>query len=308
MQISGTSTTKQHICAVMLLALLAGCSSDQPAAVESSQTPAAAIESPESASLMAILERQDESVKARYGARHPAQTLVFFAIKPGMTVVEALPEGGWYSRILVPYLGSDGMLIGADYALDMYPLFDFYSEEELTAKAGWATEWPNEVAGWSGNAVGDTVKAAAFNFGALPAELEGQADAILFVRALHNMSVFEADGGYLSAALVDAYRVLKPGGIAGVVQHMGPESASDEWSTGANGYLKKSAVVRAFEDAGFVLAAESSINENPLDQPTENDYVWRLAPTSEEFGDPQLDAANAAVGESTRMTLRFEKP
>jgi predicted methyltransferase len=309
MKIFGTQTKMSRGCAMVLLAILVGCSSDEPGQTESSSSSNTAFaETPAATSLLAILERQDEAVKARYDWRHPAQTLAFFGIKPGMTVVEALPEGGWYSRILYPYLGAEGALIGADYALDMYPKFNFYSDEELAAKATWATDWPLEVAAWGDAGGSNGAATAAFNFGALPESLEGQADAILFVRALHNMSAFEADGGYLSTAINDAYRVLKSGGVAGVVQHMGPESASDAWSTGVNGYLKKSAVVRAFESAGFVLTAESPINENPLDQPTEDDYVWRLAPTSEEFGDPQLDAANAAIGESSRMTLRFEKP
>ena len=30
-----------------------------------------------------------------------------------MTVVEALPGGGWYSKILLPCLGEGGKLVGA---------------------------------------------------------------------------------------------------------------------------------------------------------------------------------------------------
>lgn len=33
-------------------------------------------------------------VQARYQYRHPEETLEFFGIRPGMTVVEALPGGG----------------------------------------------------------------------------------------------------------------------------------------------------------------------------------------------------------------------
>ena len=64
--------------------------------------------------LSAALEAQSDRAKARYQYRHPAETLNFFGIKPGMTVVEVLPGGGWYSRILMPYLGAGGTLIGAD--------------------------------------------------------------------------------------------------------------------------------------------------------------------------------------------------
>lgn len=51
-----------------------------------------------------------------------------------MTVVEALPGSGWYTKILLPFLGRDGHLIGDDYALDMYPKFDFFNDEDLAKK------------------------------------------------------------------------------------------------------------------------------------------------------------------------------
>ena len=65
--------------------------------------------------LGAVLDAQPDEVKARYPYRNPRETLEFIGIEPGMTVVEGLPGGGWYSKILLPYLGSDGKLIGADY-------------------------------------------------------------------------------------------------------------------------------------------------------------------------------------------------
>ena len=63
--------------------------------------------------LAAALAAQDEKVQARYGARHPQETLEFFGVKPGMTVVEALPGGGWYSKILMHYLGTNQFAVGA---------------------------------------------------------------------------------------------------------------------------------------------------------------------------------------------------
>ena len=48
------------------------------------------------ATLADILAAQPDEVVARYAYRNPEQTLNFFGIEPGMTVVEALPGGGWY--------------------------------------------------------------------------------------------------------------------------------------------------------------------------------------------------------------------
>ena len=66
----------------------------------------------------------------------------------------------------------------------------------------------------------------------MPDAVRGSADAVVFIRALHNLARFEKDGGYLTKALSDAYQALKPGGIVGIVQHMAPETASDSWADG----------------------------------------------------------------------------
>jgi predicted methyltransferase len=54
---------------------------------------------------------------------------------------------------------------------------------------------------------------------------------------------------------------------------------------------------------------ESGINENPKDQPSDADVVWRLPPSYRTSGDdPQLRADMDDIGESHRMTLKFRKP
>lgn len=258
------------------------------------------------ASLAAVLAAQPEAVQARYEARHPGETLAFFGVEPGMKVLEALPGGGWYSKILAPYLGSDGALVAVDYDKALFPLFGFFSAEQLAAKETWVEDWLEEARAWFETPVAGI---DAFQFGTLPDRLEGELDAALFIRAVHNLARFEKDGGFLSTALKNTKAALKPGGIVGVVQHMAPEDAADAWADGSAGYLKKSFVIVQFEAAGFELVGESDININPLDQPTSEDIVWRLPPTlsgSEE--DAEMAAAMKAIGESTRMTLLFKKP
>ena len=98
--------------------------------------------------LASVLAAQPEATQARYGARHPQETLTFFGIEPGMTVVEALPGGGWYSRILLGYLGPDGQLVGADYAQPMFPLFGFFSDEAIEKKKTWVETWTADASGW----------------------------------------------------------------------------------------------------------------------------------------------------------------
>ncbi len=253
-----------------------------------------------------VLDSQPDDVKARYQFRHPNETLTFFGIEPGMTVVEALPGGGWYTKILLPLLGEEGTLVGANYDYEVWPKFGFFNDETLAKMKTWTNDWPNEVAGWG---IEGTAPVKAYELSSLPAELEGTADAVLFIRALHNLARFNVDGGYLDSALATTYKVLKPGGIVGIVQHEARENMPDQWAGGQNGYLKKSFVIAKMQEAGFELIGESAMNENPLDKPTESDVVWRLPPglyTSQD--NPELREKLRKLGESNRMTLKFKKP
>jgi predicted methyltransferase len=256
--------------------------------------------------LMAALEAQPEEMQVRYEYRHPKETLEFFGIEPGMTVVEALPGGGWYSKILLSYLGQDGTLIGADYAQNLFPLFGFYSEEAIEAKKTWAETWTAEAESWR---TPESASVGAFAMGSMPDNLKGTADAVVFIRALHNLKRFDGVGGFLTISLQNAFDALKPGGVFGVVQHWAPDGHSDEFGDGSHGYLKKAAVIERLEYAGFEFIGESDINANPNDQPTEEDIVWRLPPSMVTSRDnPELAEQLRAVGESNRMTLKFRKP
>jgi predicted methyltransferase len=256
--------------------------------------------------LLSILAAQPDAVKARYDARHPQETITFFGIGPGMTVVEALPGGGWYSKLLLPLLGTNGQLIGADYAADMYPKFGFFSNEVLESKKTWVDTWTTEANTWRDDS---SAAISAFQLGSMPASMDGSADAVVFIRALHNLARFENDGGYLTGAFSDAFKALKSGGIVGIVQHHAPEEASDEWASGQAGYLKKSFIIARMQDAGFEFVDTIDVNQNVKDQPTEKDIVWRLPPSFATSDDnPELKEEMMAIGESNRMTLKFRKP
>ena len=305
--------------ALVLSLVLSGCEPSTPPEQETTTPPPAVRDTepaqptaqtpePEEASdyLEAVLEGKPEEFSSRYEYRHPKETIEFFGIEPGMTVVEALPGAGWYTQILVPYLGEDGRLIGANYHQEMWPLMGYTDDEFTASMRTWRDDWPEEVEAWEGDG-GASVDA--FDFGSMPAEMEGQADVVLFIRALHNLARFEEQGNHLSTALGEAFRVLKPGGIVGVVQHEARPNMPDDWSMGENGYLKKQYVIDRLTEAGFEFVDESDINENPKDQPTETDKVWRLPPsygTSDD--DPELRAQMEEIGESNRMTLKFRKP
>ena len=275
----------------------------EPAAATQEENPAAVVEHD---ALAAVLDAQPEETQARYSYRNPKETIEFIGIEPGMTVVEGLPGRGWYTKLLLPYLGGEGHLIGASYAMDLWPNFGFATEEFLETQSTWSTDWPVDAEEWRGDN-GATI--AAFNFGAMPESMAGTADVVFLARVLHNAARFESIRPFLTELLGDCYTVLKPGGVLGVVQHHARDDMSDEFADGSKGYLKKAFVIAAAEAAGFEFVAESDINANPKDQPSEDDIVWRLPPslaTSAE--NAELRSELEAVGESNRMTLKFRKP
>jgi predicted methyltransferase len=291
---------------------LAACVETNPSAKTelSAQTSTANTTAPmtesQATGLEAILAAQPEAVQARYTTRNPAQTLAFFGIEPGMTVVEAYPSSGWYTKLLLPYLGKEGVLIGANYALDMQRLFSFRTEEQLKKLETWTTDWPEKASTWVEN---NDTPTSGFFFGAQPESVAGSADAVLFIRSLHNLARYQNQGDFLSIAIDNAYTALKPGGVVGIVQHQMREEAPDLRADGSRGYLKQSFVVAQMEAAGFVFEGASEVNANPNDQPQEGDIVWRLPPTLMGSRDnPEAAAAMQAIGESNRMTLKFRKP
>ncbi len=298
---------------VLSAALMAACSEPPPppeasaALVEEAPAEPAPPAAPSNSDVLAAtLAAQPEEVQARYAWRRPQETLEFFGIEPGMTVFETLPGSGWYSKVLLAYLGPDGHLIGGDYAADMFPLFGFFPDDFIESKKTWIETWTAEAETWRDE---NSATLSAFQMGTMPEEMHGTADAAVVVRTLHNLARFEGEGGYLTTALGNLYDILKPGAIVGVVQHMAREEMPDDWASGPAGYLKQSFVIERMEAAGFEFEAESGINHNQEDRPTTEDVVWRLPPTlATSREDPELRAQMEAIGESHRMTLKFRKP
>lgn len=222
---------------------------------------------------------------ARDAWRHPAETLAFFGVKPGDTVVELWPGGGWYTEILAPLARQGG---GTLYV---------------------AAPLPNGL-----NGVGKLLQANKDLYGAIrTAEFpykdsgyrvpDASADVVLTFRNVHNWRF----GGHDNAAEAfrQIYAMLKPGGTLGVVDHRLNEeddSAKEEKS----GYMKESSIIAFAEAAGFKLAARSEINANPKDTKDYEKGVWTLPPTFRE-GDKDREKY-AGIGESDRMTLKFVKP
>ena len=132
---------------------------------------------------------------------------------------------------------------------------------------------------------------------------DGSADLVLTFRNVHNWRFGGTDNA--QASFNQIYRMLKPGGVLGIVEHHLPE-AMDSAKEEKSGYMKRSSIVAFATRAGFKLVAESQVNANPKDTHDWPDGVWTLPPNFR-LGDKDR-AKYAAIGESDRMTLKFVKP
>lgn len=135
----------------------------------------------------------------------------------------------------------------------------------------------------------------------LPAPLEGTLDMVVMMRAMHGV----VNAGSVDAWLAEMFKSLKPGGTLAVEQHRAKPDA-DPKESAKKGYLPEKWVIERVEAAGFKLVARSEINANPKDTTDWPEGVWTLPPTLR-LGDKDKDKY-LAIGESDRMTLRFEKP
>lgn len=253
-------------------------------------------------SLDYVIASRTDQEKSRDIYRNPKETIMFFDVWPGMTVVEALPGRGWYTKILVSYLGDSGRLIGANYPLDITARV-FGKRWESVRKR--MEEWPKSFPSWAATFSVSPPEITTYYITDAPDVLSGTVDRVLFIRALHHLNRFDANN--LDIAAAESFEILKPGGIVGVVQHRASLANSVKWADGSNGYLRTSRVISAFEGAGLKLVEASELNANPKDMPTERDKVWRLPPTLRVDNDSEREKS-LSIGESDRMTLKFLKP
>tara|TARA_R100000049_G_C1954934_1_gene107476 strand:+ start:1240 stop:2154 length:915 start_codon:yes stop_codon:yes gene_type:complete len=231
--------------------------------------------------------RGDDAQRDEY--RHPFETLDFFQVKPGMTVVDYMPAGGWYTRILVPYLGSNGRYVGLTpdpAAADGERFANYFG--------GLPGSFTEKSPTWNLTGAPTSV----YGSQDVPEAMAGQVDRALIFREMHNL----LRSGVLDSELTRIRSLLKDDGMLGIVQHRAKEDAPGDYANGSKGYLRQSDVIALVEAHGFELVGMSDINANPADPANWEGGVWTLPPSNS--GDV---AGAAATGESDRMTLLFKK-
>ncbi len=241
--------------------------------------------------VLAHERRADDAARDRY--RHPEETLRFFDVQPTHAVVEYAPGGGWYTRILAPYVAANGRYMAVVFAPDDTPV-----ERVRDALAGWDEQFPQTVEAITGMPAD---RFPAYFGSSIPEEAHGTVDRILIPRMLHNLLRWQI----ADQELLALRRMLKDDGLVGVVQHRAKPDAPYSYTDGNKGYLHEDDVVALMALYGFELVASSDVNANPDDPANHEAGVWTLPP-SYRLGETDR-AKYEAIGESDRATLLFRK-
>jgi predicted methyltransferase len=239
---------------------------------------------------------------ARDPYRHPLESLQFWGLKPGMSILEVQPGAApaWWTEILAPYARmTHGRYYATAADLDNPKLSDNQRQGRERFAAFYAAK--PDIYG----------EITLLNFGDVSKPLPAKTfDFALTARSIHNWM----SAGITQKMFKDIYESMKVGGILAVEQHRASPGVQDPKAPA--GYVTEAAVIEMARQTGFELVGRSDINANPKDTKDHPFGVWTLPPTRTSVPegdarpqDPNFDHSKYdAIGESDRMTLRFRRP
>lgn len=174
--------------------------------------------------------------RARDGARRPYQVMQLLGVEAGMTVVDVGAGGGWYTRVLSAAVGPGGKVI---------------------SQAG-----PRALQNNNGQAARD-MAAALGNVEPFFGNM-GEMDAGIVDVAVTALNMHHQNEERAIPYLQDIYNVLKPGGVAAVIDHVGnPDIDSSRLHR-----MPSADVKRWLERVGFEIVEESDILRTTADDHT----------------------------------------
>lgn len=211
-----------------------------------------------------------EQERVRDDNRAPIETLEFLGLRDDMRVVEIVPGGGWYTKILAPVLAENGEFYVGLGTRRIGPLLEKFPElSNVTILSVDAKFVPAETVG--------LFELSEFSLGI------DDVDLVLTFRNLHNFTVESRPN--INKAVFDA---LRPGGLYGVVDHTRRHNEPpnpENWRR-----LDPVLVIKEIQDAGFELVDFSNLHYRPDDE-------LRF-----EVG------RKSVTGNTDRFTLLFRKP
>ncbi len=185
-------------------------------------------------------EGRPEADAARDRNRRPLETLQFFGLQDDMRVLELLPGGGWYTRVLAPVLADNGKLyvaLGTDRVEEnILPLPGFDKVEVLETNAN-----IHRPDGARLYAMDD------FDFGV------SDLDMVLTFRNVHNF-------GYEGRMLMHqkSFDALKSGGVYGIVDHTRRHMERDDPENRRR--IDPVLVIKEAQEAGFEFVDYSDLH------------------------------------------------
>ena len=218
----------------------------------------------DSAALTAELSASSRSDadKARDAGRKPGAVVAFLGIEAGMTVVDLIAAGGYYTEVLSIAVGSTGKVYAqnGEYVLK---LRDGANEKAISARLA-DGRLPNVAR--LDREVGD--------LGLAPGSVDAAVTALNF-HDIANSRGPEATAGFLASVRA----VLKPGGIFGVIDHDADADKDNEKLH----RIPEADVRKAVEMAGFEITATGDMLRNPDDDHSQNVFAPGLRGKTDRF-------------------------
>jgi len=182
---------------------------------------------------LASADRSDAD-KALDAARKPAEVLDFLGLEPGMTVLDVMSGGGWYTEVLSLAVGASGKV--------------YMQNSEASLARGTTQATVDARLARLSNV--ELLKADA------TADLTLPANSIDFaITNLNFHDVYNRDPAAAQAFLVNIKNALKPGAVFGVIDHAGNVGADNA----ALHRIPVEQVRAAALEAGFEIAEESTL-------------------------------------------------
>ena len=213
---------------------------------------------------------RSEAERERDQNRMPVETLEFFGLRDDMKIIELVPGGGWYTKILAPVVRDNGQYYAA--------LGTGRIKERLSTQAGF--EHINIVAEES-----KLWREEGAKFYSLEADSLGvkDADMVLTFRNYHN---FGKEGRMLMNKL--AFDALKPGGIYAVVDHTARHMEAPNRANRRR--MDPVLAIHEIQKAGFEFVDYTDLHYREDDE------------LRYEVG------AKSVTGNTDRWTIKFRKP